>query len=132
MATIYLPDLSGDGVQLPMVVTRNEEKVKRGFFPKLARVFASLPMAGEVVAGYYAAFDPATPLKAKAILLAALAYFIMPFDAVPDFIVGLGFTDDMAVLMTAFSLVTRHINEGHRARARATVERLRRGETVTA
>ncbi|WP_415008624.1 YkvA family protein [Aestuariivirga sp.] len=115
-----------------MVVTRNEEKVKRGFFPKLARVLASLPMASEVVAGYYAAFDSATPLKAKAILLAALAYFIMPFDAVPDFIVGLGFTDDMAVLMTAFSLVTRHITEAHRARARATVERIRRGETVTA
>ena len=115
-----------------MAQALNEDTVKQGFFPKLARVLASVPFATEAVAAYYAAFDPATPLRAKGILLAALAYFIMPFDVIPDFIVGLGFTDDMAVLLTAFNLVSRHVTLAHRERARVTLERLRQGEPASA
>ncbi|HRX35469.1 MAG TPA: YkvA family protein, partial [Aestuariivirga sp.] len=74
-----------------MDITRNEASVKRDFFPKLKRVLANVPFAEDVVAAYYCAFDPATPAKAKGILLGALAYFIMPIDIIPDFIVGLGF-----------------------------------------
>ncbi|HUR43091.1 MAG TPA: YkvA family protein [Aestuariivirga sp.] len=115
---------------LPMVVSRHEESVKQGFWPKLSRVLASLPFAEEVVAAYYCAFDPATPRKAKGILLAALAYFILPFDVIPDFILGLGFTDDMAVLLTSLNVIRTHMNQGHRDKARAALDRIRRGETM--
>jgi uncharacterized membrane protein YkvA (DUF1232 family) len=40
-------------------------------------------------------------------------------------IVGLGFTDDLAVLMTAMTLVKNHITAEHRDRARETIERLK-------
>jgi uncharacterized membrane protein YkvA (DUF1232 family) len=95
----------------------------------------AFPKADEVVAAYYAAFDANTPFRTKAMLLAALAYFVMPIDVVPDFILGLGFTDDMTVLLTAFGLIRSNVTEEHREKARATVEALRRGddppETVT-
>ncbi|MGH6854206.1 MAG: YkvA family protein [Aestuariivirga sp.] len=113
-----------------MIVTRQEERVKQGFWPKLARSLASLPFAEEVVAAYYCAFDPETPRKAKGILLAALAYFILPFDVVPDFILGLGFTDDMAVLFTAINMIRTHMTEAHRGKARQALARIRQGKTM--
>ena len=113
-----------------MVVTRHEETVRQGFWPKLARMLARVPFAEEMVAAFYCAFDPATPRKAKGILLAALAYFILPIDVVPDFILGLGFTDDMAVLLTSLNVIRTHMNESHRDKAREALARLRRGETV--
>ncbi len=43
----------------------------------------------------------------------------MPFDLIPDFLAGIGYTDDAAVLALAVSMVARHIKEDHRMRARA-------------
>jgi len=129
------PDFESEETIKPDTVHRNERTVKKGFWGKLKRNLARIPKADEVVAGYYAAFDSNTPFRTKAMLLAALAYFVMPIDVVPDFILGLGFTDDMTVLLTAFGLIRSNITEQHRDRARATVEALRRGddppETVT-
>ena len=53
----------------------------------------------------------------------ALAYFVMPFDAIPDIFLGLGFTDDAAVLLAAFGAARLHITDAHRARARAWLRR---------
>jgi uncharacterized membrane protein YkvA (DUF1232 family) len=115
-----------------MVRGNSETQVRRDFFPKLARVFAGIPYAEELVAAYYCAFDRATPLKAKGILVGALAYFILPVDVIPDIVVGLGFTDDMAVLLTAFNVVRTHVKPYHRERARETLDRIRQGKTVSA
>jgi uncharacterized membrane protein YkvA (DUF1232 family) len=108
-----------------MVIARNEELVLSGFWAKLGKVVANIPFAEQAVAAYYCAFDPATPLRTKGILLAALAYFIMPIDIVPDFLLGLGFTDDMTVLITAISLISAHMTPAHRDKARTTLARLR-------
>jgi uncharacterized membrane protein YkvA (DUF1232 family) len=112
-----------------MDLTSNERKVRMGFWPKLARVFAAIPFAEDAVAAYYCALDRATPLKVKGVLFAALAYFVLPIDAVPDFLLGLGFTDDMAVLLTAISMIRTHLRPEHYDKARETLARLQRGET---
>ena len=88
-----------------------EASVTRDFWPKLKKSLARIPFAEDVLAAFYCAVDPATPLKAKGILLAALAYFIMPFDVIPDFILGLGFTDDIAVLYAAISMIRSHMTQ---------------------
>ena len=111
--------------QLPQVIARNEDTVKAGFWPKLKRVLARLPFAEDLVAAWYCAFDPETPLKVRGMLLAALAYFVLPFDLVPDLIVGIGFTDDLTVLMTAIALISTHLRPEHRRQARQALERLR-------
>jgi uncharacterized membrane protein YkvA (DUF1232 family) len=70
------------------------------------------------VAAYYCALDPATPTRVRATLLAALAYFVMPVDAIPDVLVGIGFSDDATVLLAAIAVVRAHITPGHRDAAR--------------
>ncbi|MGB7432919.1 MAG: YkvA family protein, partial [Ahrensia sp.] len=77
-----------------------------------------IPFLDEVVASYYCAMDPETPPRVRGILLAALAYFILPLDSLPDFIFGLGFTDDIAVLSAAFAAVRGNVTEAHRAAAK--------------
>ena len=72
----------------------------------------------DLAASYYCAIDPETPLKTKGVLFAALAYFVVPTDMIPDIVAGLGFTDDATVLATALSIVGTQIREPHRRAAR--------------
>jgi uncharacterized membrane protein YkvA (DUF1232 family) len=108
------------------MATTDEQKVQAGFWPKLAGNLARVPFAEDVVAAWYCAFDPATPMKVKGTLIAALAYFILPFDVIPDFLLVAGFTDDLAVLMTAMALVRGSVRQEHRDKARARLDELRR------
>jgi uncharacterized membrane protein YkvA (DUF1232 family) len=115
-----------------MVLTRDEAMVKEKFLPKLARVLARVPFAEDLLAAYFCAFDRATPARAKGILIGALAYFVLPVDLMPDIALGLGFTDDLAVLIAAFKVVSIHLTQAHRQRAREALDRLRAGESVSA
>ena len=72
-----------------------------------------------MLAAYYCATDGETPSWVKAVLMGAVAYFVLPVDLLPDFIAVLGFTDDASVLMAALSAVGGHIREPHRERAKA-------------
>lgn len=94
------------------------ERVKRGFFHTLRKAARYIPFAEELVAAYYCAIDPETPHRVRAMLLAALAYFVLPTDTVPDFLVGIGFGDDAAVLLATITLVRSHITPVHMAAAR--------------
>ena len=118
--------------ELPMIIASDEQTVRTGFWPKLGRVFASIPFAEDAVAAYYCAFDRSTPFKVKGVLIGALAYFVLPLDVIPDFLLGLGFTDDMAVLLTAISMIRSHLKPEHYDRARETIERLKKGEKLAA
>jgi uncharacterized membrane protein YkvA (DUF1232 family) len=100
----------------------SEEQVRSEFWRKLRRFAGRLPFAEDAVAAWFCAFDPRTPLKAKAILIGALAYFLLPADAVPDVLTGLGFTDDAAVLFAAIRSVAPYVRENHRAQAREALE----------
>lgn len=103
---------------------RDEAVVRRGFWSKIKRVAAQIPFAGDLLAAYYCAFDRDTPLHIKAALMAALAYFVLPFDVMPDVMPLLGYTDDAAVLATAIRLVAGHIKPEHRAAAEAAIARV--------
>ena len=100
-----------------------EKMVREGLWAKLRRAMGRIDFAHEAVAAWYCATDPATPVRIKAILIGALAYFILPTDVIPDVIVGLGFTDDAAVFWAAWKAVSGHIKAEHRARADAALDR---------
>ena len=117
------PDLSGPEVQLPETIARNKQRVDEGFWTKVARYAGYVPFSEDVVAAWYCARDPETPLRVRAILFAAMGYFVVPTDLIPDFILGLGFTDDATVIATAIGLVSGHINEAHRKLARITLQK---------
>ena len=99
-------------------LARDEDTVRRGFWRKLRRFAAQLPFAEDLLAAYYCAFDRDTPLQVKAALLGALAYFVLPFDVIPDMMPLLGFADDAAVLATALRLVASHMKPAHREAAK--------------
>jgi uncharacterized membrane protein YkvA (DUF1232 family) len=92
---------------------KQEAKVRRRFWPTFRKAARQIPFSRDVAAAYYCAIDRETPLRVRGILLAALGYFVLPIDAVPDVLAVIGFTDDIAVLTTAFALINRHIKERH-------------------
>ena len=102
----------------------HETRVRSRFWKTVRKAIASIPFIDEVVAAYYCALDPETPASVRATIFAALAYFVVPLDIVPDFVLGLGFSDDITVLVTAIGLVRRNIGERHRLAARAALDRL--------
>ena len=97
---------------------RREGRVREDFWRTAKRAARHVPFMDEVVAAYYAAMDPKTPFRVRGTLLAALAYFVLPLDFIPDFILGLGFTDDVAVLTAAIAAIRGHIKPAHRAAAK--------------
>jgi uncharacterized membrane protein YkvA (DUF1232 family) len=105
--------------QLPATIARYERIVERDFWTKLFAVAGRVPFAEDLAAAYYCIADPTTPGRVKGVLLAALAYFVMPFDAIPDFLPVIGFTDDAAVLALAFRIVSKSVKERHYKAARA-------------
>ena len=100
-----------------------EKMVREGLWTKLRRAIGSIDFTREAVAAWYCARDPATPARVKAILIGALAYFILPTDVIPDVLIGLGFTDDAAVFWAAWQAVSSHITEDHRQQAEIALER---------
>lgn len=104
--------------QLPAVVARNEKTVSDGFWRKLLKVAGRIPFAEEAAAAWFCARDPETPARVRAMLLAALAYFVTPVDFIPDFVAVFGFTDDATVLMAALGLVSSYMKPRHRKAAR--------------
>ena len=101
-----------------MTETDEFERLRQGFWRTAKRAARHIPFMEEVVAAYYCALDKETPFRAKGILLAALGYFILPTDTIPDMILGIGFTDDIAVLTAALTAIRVHMKPAHRLAAR--------------
>jgi uncharacterized membrane protein YkvA (DUF1232 family) len=98
-------------------LAERERKVRSEFWQKLKRFAGQVPFVEDLVAGYYCALDPSTPMRVRGMLLAAIAYFILPLDFIPDIVAGLGFADDAALVTAVLALVSAHITPTHRAAA---------------
>ncbi|HEY4166830.1 MAG TPA: YkvA family protein [Reyranella sp.] len=96
----------------------DEQVVREGFWTKARQTLGKVPFTEDAVAAFYCATDAATPIRVRLTLFGALAYFVLPFDLIPDFVIGLGYTDDAAVLLAAYTTCKTYITEGHRAKAR--------------
>lgn len=67
---------------------------------------------------YYAAQRPETPAWAKTVIYGALAYFILPVDAIPDMVPLAGYSDDLGALASAIATVSLYISDDVKQRAR--------------
>lgn len=103
-----------------------EEQVRTDFWVTFRRAAGRIPFADELVAAYYCALDDKTPWRVKGILFGALAYFVLPTDLIPDFLIAFGFTDDLAVLTAAITSVSAHIKPAHRTAAKRALADMRR------
>ncbi|AMN51627.1 hypothetical protein ACP90_03300 [Labrenzia sp. CP4] len=94
-----------------------EEEQKRTIRQKLMttvrKAARQVPFMEDVVAGYFCALDPSTPSKVRATVLASLAYFVLPLDVIPDFLIGIGFGDDATVLLAALAMIRSHMRPDH-------------------
>lgn len=120
------PEAASEGEAAVNYLTSTQaEFVERDFWMKLRRLAGRLPFAGDLLTAYYTATDPLTPVRVRAILLGALAYFVVPADLIPDIVIGLGYTDDAAVLAAALKTLVGHIQPKHRTRAHETLRHLK-------
>lgn len=116
MDAIRRAERQADGTRPP---PGDETGVLRSAWAKIRRVGRRLPFAEDLVAAYFCATDSRTPSRVRLVLIGALAYFVLPTDAVADFLPLIGFGDDAAVLAAAIAQVAAHITPDHRDRARA-------------
>jgi uncharacterized membrane protein YkvA (DUF1232 family) len=123
MSTDHSGFASAEFASKPETFARDRDSVRKNFWRKLKSVAAKIPFTEDLLAAYYCAFDRQTPRHVQFALIGALAYFILPFDVVPDFLPILGFTDDAAVLATALRLVSTNIRPEHREAAKAALQR---------
>lgn len=97
---------------------KKEEYVKEGFLKKIKKHAAKIPFAKDAVTMYFCAIDSNTPLSARIIAMGALAYILLPFDAIPDVILALGYTDDAAAFWAAYKIISVHVTDVHRQKAK--------------
>jgi len=103
---------------------RDEARFGAEFLGRLKRVVRRIPFAEDLLAAWFCARDPATPRRVRMTLLAALGYFVLPLDALPDIMPLLGFTDDAAVIAAALAAVASSITPGHREKAKQAMTEL--------
>jgi len=84
---------------------------------------AGKPLVEKVLQLYYALQSRATPSWARSTIVGALAYFILPTDAVPDILPGIGYTDDLAMIAAALATVQMYITDDIRTAARKQARR---------
>ncbi|MFY8211010.1 MAG: YkvA family protein [Caulobacter sp.] len=109
---------------VPATVRVNEERVREGFLPKIRKVAAKIPFAADALSVWWAARDPETPMAAKGMMLAGLAYFVLPTDALPDLLPVIGFTDDAAVIAALMAVLGKTLKPRHKEAAQAFLNRL--------
>ena len=51
------------------------------------------------------------PWKSLLLITAALIYFVSPIDLIPDVLVGIGFTDDFAILLMVYKAVHSEVEK---------------------
>ncbi|WP_413990399.1 YkvA family protein [Labrys okinawensis] len=107
---------------------QRERDLRAQFLPKLKRVLAHVPFALDLLAAYYTVLDRETPMRVRMTLAAALAYFVLPFDIIPDFMVGLGYTDDAAILFAAIRMVSGSMQQRHYDAAQRWLDEAKKGQ----
>lgn len=98
---------------------------EKAFRAKLLRFAGAIGKEGlrSALTLYYTLRRRDLPARARAIILGALGYLILPADVIPDIIPVLGFTDDVGVLAAALAAVAMYVDDETRARADAALER---------
>lgn len=109
---------------VPAVARVNERRVARGFWPKIRKVATKIPFADDALSVWFCAKDPETPARAKALMMAGLAYFVLPTDAIPDVLAVVGFTDDAAVFAALMAVVGRHLRPRHKLEAQRLLKQI--------
>ncbi len=88
----------------------SQRDADRSFFRKVVKFskVAGFDVIENALVLYYTMQRPECPLWAKTVIVSALAYYISPLDAIPDFVPAIGYSDDLATLAGAVVSVALH------------------------
>lgn len=120
---IHQPISKEEMESMRQMAAEDEQGLLKKVWDKITSISRKLPFAEDVLAMYFCVQDASTPRKVKLVLLGALAYFLLPVDALPDFLPLLGFTDDAAVIAAAIASVANSITQAHRDSAKKALGR---------
>jgi uncharacterized membrane protein YkvA (DUF1232 family) len=70
-----------------------------------------LSILGRLVAAYARGSYRVVPFKTMLTIIAAVLYFLNPFDLVPDAILGIGLMDDLAVLTCVYKSAQQELTK---------------------
>lgn len=101
-----------------------EHYSEKNLWEKIGKVAkkAGLKTVYMVLLLYYVLMNDKTPAKYKAMIIGALGYFIVPLDAIPDFVPAVGYTDDLAAIAGMILAVAKCISPEIEAQAKAKLE----------
>jgi len=77
----------------------------------LARLFQNLKLLLPLVKDYWKGTYRDVSAKSMAIFGAAILYIISPIDLIPDYIIGLGQIDDVAILSLSLYFLERDLQK---------------------
>ena len=109
-----------------MVAEDRADEVDDPSFRKKLTKFARIAGRGVVERAlvlYHCLRDPDTPKWAKSAIGGALAYFVLPIDAIPDLAPFIGYGDDLTALAAVLAAVAFYVKDDHRERARRALAR---------
>lgn len=81
-----------------------------GSTPKLNMLRDQFNLIGRMIKAHLSGDFKIRSMRIFIIMLAAVIYFINPFDLIPDLIFGIGLADDLAVLMWVYRAASEEIN----------------------
>ena len=76
---------------------------------EVGRFFGKIALFIEMIREYFRGNYREIPVKTIILITAALIYFVSPADVIPDFLIGIGFVDDGAVIAYVFNSLNEDI-----------------------
>ncbi|MFQ5585140.1 MAG: YkvA family protein [Calditrichia bacterium] len=101
--------LAGEEEKLDALLRKAAEKARRRK-QSLKRNWQEITLLIRMVRAYARGQYRKIPWRAIIMAIAALLYFVNPFDIVPDFLTGIGFIDDATVIAFVAKAIREEIN----------------------
>lgn len=131
-------DITQSPKRLLELVSKGQHKIGRQKNGKLTGLVGSINTAFRLLKSYANGNYRDISLESLALIVASLVYFVMPVDALPDFIIALGLTDDAALLAWTFRSLSDELQrfstwekEQHPANVKTDTARVINGEVVS-
>lgn len=105
----FFEDYDISGEEDEEVYRQQARQVNDRFEEKLERVGGSLRFAQDLIALFRYFMDPGVAWQRKTIVVAALLYFIIPIDAIPDLAPFVGYLDDFGVILAVTKYMSNEL-----------------------
>lgn len=104
-------EYANDAEKLNNLIDKASEKAESRRNGPLTEVLDSLMACFRLLRAYAKRSYTKIPWQSLLLIITSVVYFVMPVDLIPDFIAGLGFTDDAVLLAWTLKAVKSDIDD---------------------